>query len=459
MKLIAVLFLFTTLLAAQTGESWYGVLEVPGQQLPLNLELTESSGSLQSPGQSLQRIPFSTLKRTVDSLFFTVNALQLSYAGKYASDSVIGTFQQATFTTQLIFYREPPAGYAVDTSTAPAARPQEPTDFPYVREAITFPGGEDSVTLAGELTLPTDTLPKALLIFVSGSGPQDRNEDLGPAINHRPFLVLSDYLTRRGYGVLRYDDRGIGESTGDFGAATSADFAQDARAALRYLRDQAQFSKVPIGILGHSEGGMIAPMVAVEDSVNFLVLLAAPGIPIDSLLLDQQRAISGTIAPDESVRRAAYRYAKLHAMQSDTAFVGGLMDTILQLIPSLSTEVRKSIVEPEDFAASYVSGLSSPWMRYFLAFDPADYLERVTVPVLAINGELDRQVTIGNLAAVGAALERAGNEEVTLVAVPGVNHLMQPAETGSPGEYGEIEVTIDPQVLEAIVSWLDARYL
>ncbi len=459
MKLIPVSFLLTTVLAAQSGETWYGVLEVPGQQLSLNLELTDSSGSLQSPRQSAQRIPFSSFERTADSLTFAVDALRLGYAGEHGSDSIVGTFKQGTFTTSLTFYRKPPEGYQDTAQAPPAARPQEPTDFPYTRQAVTFPGGENGVTLAGELTMPTDTLPKALLIFVTGSGPQDRNEDLGPTIDHRPFLVLSDYLTRRGYGVLRYDDRGIGESTGDFGAATSADFAEDAQAVLQYLRQQPQFVGVPVGILGHSEGGMIAPMVAVEDSVDFLVLLAAPGIAIDSLLLDQQRAISGTVAPDEPVRRAAYRYAKLHPAQSDTAFVGGLMDTILQLIPSLPTEVRKSIIEPKDFAAGYVSTLSAPWMRYFLAFDPAYYLEQVTVPVLAINGELDQQVTIGNLAAVGDALDRAGNQDVTLVAVAGVNHLLQPAETGSPGEYGEIEVTIDPEVLKAIVSWLDARYL
>ena len=459
MKLLLSLLLLSTLLTAQSTETWYAVLALPGQQLGLNIELTDSSGNLQSLQQTSMRIPLSSLERMGDSLAFAVDALQLQYAGTLVGDSMVGTFQQATFTSKLTFYREPPEGYVAASPTPPAARPQEPTDFPYVREPITFSGGAADVTLAGELTLPTDTVPKALLVFVSGSGPQDRNEDLGPQINQRPFLVLSDYLTRHGYGVLRYDDRGVGESTGDFGAATSADFAGDARAALDYLKGRAELAEAPIGILGHSEGGMIAPMVAMDDSLDFLVLLAAPGIPIDSLLLDQQRAVSGAVAPDEPVRKAAYRYAKLHLGQSDTAFVGGLMDTILQLFPTLPDTVRQSITDPKDFAASYVSILSTPWMRYFLAFDPADYLERVTVPVLAINGELDQQVTIGNLAAVGDALDRAGNQDVTLVVVPGANHLLQPAETGSPGEYGEIEVTIKPEVLATIVRWLDARYL
>ena len=459
MKLIPALFLLTTVLAAQSGETWYGILEVPGQRLPLNIELTDTAGSLQSPDQSDARLPLSTVRSTEDSLVFAAAIVGVEYAGRRYGDSIVGVFRQATLIIPLTFYPKPPTNYPVTPRSRSLKRPQEPTDFPYRRVRVAFPGGDATVTLAGELTLPQDALPKAYIVLVSGSGPQNRNEELASPINHRMFLVLSDYLTRHGYGVLRYDDRGVGESTGDFGAATSANFAQDAQAALQYLRRQPQFTGLPVGILGHSEGGMIAPMVAAEDSLDFLVLLAAPGIPIDSLLLDQQRAITGTVAPDEPVRIAAYRYAKLHPAQSDTAFVGGLMDTILRVVPALPAEVREGIVDPVDYAASYVSALSAPWMRYFVAFDPADYLERVTVPVLAINGELDQQVSIGNLAAVGDALDRAGNQDVTLVVAPGVNHLLQPAETGSPGEYGDIEVTIDPQVLEVIVSWLDERFL
>ena len=458
MKLMPVFFLLTTVLAAQSGETWYGMLEVPGQTLPLNIELTDTAGSLQSPDQSDARLPLSTIRSTEDSLVLAAEIVGLEYAGRRHGDSIVGVFRQATLVIPLTLYPEPPANYPVTPRSRLLKRPQEPTDFPYRHEQVSFPGGDTTVTLAGELTLPQDALPKAYLILVSGSGPQNRNEELASPINHRMFLVLSDYLTRHGYGVLRYDDRGVAESTGDFATATTADFAGDAGAAVQYLREARGIVDVPIGIAGHSEGGMVGPMVAVEDAVDFLVLLAAPGIPIDSLLLDQGRAIRGKIMPDEPLLEAAYRYTGEHGGATDSVFAVGLRNTLLQVLPTLPDSARESVADPEVFIGTLVDLMRPPWMRYFMAFDPADYLEQVTVPVLAINGELDQQVTIGNLAAVGAALERAENEDVTLMALPGVNHLLQPAETGSPGEYGDIKTTIAEEVLEAIVSWLDARY-
>ncbi|CAH0999320.1 hypothetical protein LEM8419_00618 [Neolewinella maritima] len=443
---------------AQSDQTWYAVLDAGGQQLPLNLEFSDSSGSLQSPKQTDQRIPLSSVRLTADSLQFTVDALQLRYRGALHPDSIVGVFQQATFATELIFYPAPPAGYDAGPPAAASVRPQDPTDSPYERRSASFPGGAEGVTLTGELTLPSDTLPKALLVLVSGSGPQNRDGELGPPINHRTLLVLGDYLTRHGYGVLRYDERGVAESTGDFGTATTADFAQDAQAAVRYVRQDERFADIPVGIAGHSEGGLIAPMVAAEGVLDFAVLLAAPGIPTDSLLLDQRRAISGMTAPDEPVLRAVYSYTKEHYREDEQAFRDGLRAVILSVIPSLDSATRRSIVDPADYADTYANLMTPPWMRYFLTVDPADYLQRMTVPVLAINGMLDQQVTIGNLTAVGAALERARNADITLVEVPGVNHLLQPAETGAPGEYGEIEMTISPTVLETIVAWLDERY-
>ncbi|PHK99025.1 alpha/beta hydrolase [Neolewinella marina] len=338
-------------------------------------------------------------------------------------------------------------------------RPQDPTDFPYRREAVRFPGGAPGVELAGELTVPDSGAIRAVAILLTGSGPQDRNEDLGPHINHRPFLVLSDYLTRRGYGVLRYDDRGVGESSGRFSGATSADFAADAAAAVAYLRHLPDVQHLPLGLIGHSEGGLIAPMVVASGAaVDYLILLAAPGLPIDSLMLEQRRMIAGQTTPDEPVVRGAFTFVRRHPELDSATFVAGLQDTILSLLPQLAPPVRASISDPELFAATYARGLSSAWFRYFLSLDPADYLSQVSVPVLALNGEKDLQVSPGNLTALEESLTRAGNLEVTAIVLPGLNHLFQPATTGHPAEYGAIETTLAPEVLQRIADWLDNRF-
>ena len=458
------LCLFTLDLSAQVTGTWYGVLEAGGQRLPLNVELSESNGELagglQSPAQHPARIPMTTVVSTGDSLRFAIATASIRYAGTIAGDSIVGTFHQGGFSTSLSLYRMKPSGY--DELVGPAEsppRPQEPTEFPYRREDVSFPGGKDGVILAGELTLPAGGDARAALVLVSGSGPQDRNEDLGPAINHRPFLVLSDRLTRAGYAVLRYDDRGVGESTGDYASATSADLADDAAAAVAFLRDRAETAALPVGIAGHSEGAMIGPLVAAQDpGVDFLVLLAAPGLPIDELMAEQRRLTTGATPPDEPVLAAVTAYVRAHPEQEDATFRAGLRDTILTVIPTLPDSVRESILDEATFADTYVSGLSGPWVRYFLAYHPGPTLARVTVPVLAINGEKDTQVSPRNLDGVGEALKGAGNEDVTLRLMPDLNHLFQPADTGLPAEYGEITTTLDESVLELVVDWLNQRF-
>jgi pimeloyl-ACP methyl ester carboxylesterase len=406
------------------------------------------------------RMPLSSVRVVGDSLQFGLVAAAIRYEGVLTGGEIRGTFRQGGFSADLTFSRSPPTDYRTDAPTAAGPRSQDPTDFPYRRDPVTFPGGAEGVILAGELTLPPLEQPRAWIVLVSGSGPQDRNEDLGPTINHRPFLVLSDYLTREGYGVLRYDDRGVGESTGDFQAATSMDFAQDAAAAVSFLAGRSDsLAEVPIGLAGHSEGGMIGPVVAAEtDALDFLILLAAPGEPIDRLMTTQRHQVGEGIPEDEAVHQAVYRYIKAHPHDAAEAFATGLSDTLLTIIPTLPDTLRRQIDDPREYLAPYLQAYSSPWMRYFIAFDPTPYLDRLTLPVLAINGELDRQVSPDNLSAIGVALDRAGNQDATLITAPKLNHLLQPAETGAPAEYGEIEITLDPSVLRTIDDWLDARF-
>jgi pimeloyl-ACP methyl ester carboxylesterase len=451
-------------LHAQLAGQWFGVLDVSGQEVPVNIELTEEgdrwAGTLQSPSQSELRLPLSSVDVAGDSLSFSILAAGISYEGMVVGNDIRGRFSQSTFSTELDFSRTPPTNYRVDTPTAAGPRPQDPTDFPYRRSPVTFSGGAPDVTLAGELTLPALERPRALLVLVSGSGAQNRDEDLGPTINHRPFLVLSDFLTREGYGVLRYDDRGVGESTGDFSAATSADFARDAAAAVHYLENLGDsLAELPIGLAGHSEGGMIGPMVAAEtDALDFLVLLAAPGEPIRRLMAVQRREVGGHVPEDEVLHQAVYAYAGDHGEADRPVFTAGLLDTLRAVYPRLPDSVRQNVTDTNQFLQPYLDSYASPWMRYFIAFDPTPYLKRLTLPVLAINGDLDQQVSVENLSAIGKALDVAGNRDVTLVTAPKLNHLLQPAKTGSPAEYGEIEITLDPSVLRTIDDWLDARF-
>ncbi|MBC6996787.1 alpha/beta hydrolase [Neolewinella lacunae] len=455
-------------LQAQLAGEWFAVLDAMGTKLPMKLELRQTAdtwaGEMSDPTVPGRRIDLAEIDYDGQQFSYTVPTLGIVFSGTQDGEELRGVFRQANTDFPLVFTRQRPVGYP--SADAPS-RPQEPQDFPYLRQSVTFAGGADSVTLAGELTLPASDRPKAALVLVSGSGPQDRNSALGPPINHRPFLVLSDFLTRRGYAVLRYDDRGVGESTGSFSSATSADLAADAGAALRFLREQPALAGVPVGMAGHSEGGMIAPMVAVADGkMDFMVLLAAPGVAIDSLMLEQRRLVSKAMGVpeaitlrDEPLIRAAYRWIGENTQLDQATYVEGLSRQIEAQLDHLPEPVRQSIVDPKAYSAQYVRPLSSPWMRYFLAFQPRDYLRQLTMPLLAINGTKDTQVPdLANLHAIAEAMAYSGNKDATVLALPNLNHLFQPADSGAPTEYGSIEITFDPVALEAIADWLDARF-
>ncbi|PPK88553.1 hypothetical protein CLV84_1521 [Neolewinella xylanilytica] len=459
------LFLLTTsAVRAQVSGNWYAILEAGGRQIPLDLEITETpegyTGGLLSPAQSDVRIPLSSVVVNADSILFEVSNFAIRFAGMQSEEKLTGTFWQGAFSAPLTWTRDRPAAYtSLLTPEEAIPRPQEPTEFPYQREAVSFPGGAPGVTLAGELTLPTSATPKAAVVLVSGSGPQDRNEYLGPSINHRPFLVLSDRLTRNGYAVLRYDDRGVGESSGDFAAATSLDFAGDATAALRFLHERFTEDELAIGLVGHSEGGMIAQIVAAEpEQADFIILLAAPGLPIDELMADQRRLLGSVMPSTEPVMAAATSYIKAHPDMDEGAFRRGLRDTIVSVIPALPAPARESIVDAETFAETFANELTSPWMRYFLAHDPLPYLRRISVPVLAVNGEKDTQVSPRNLQGIERALAEAENPDVTAKQLPGLNHLLQPATSGLPAEYGTIATTIDEAALRVVTEWLNQRF-
>ncbi len=333
---------------------------------------------------------------------------------------------------------------AGDEKPAKPKRPQTPVPpFPYDERPVSFvvqPGGH---VMAGTLSLPRGEGKYGAVVMVTGSGPQDRDETL---FAHKPFAVIADALTRAGIGVLRYDDRGVNGSAMPRGQrlqdATTLHFADDAQAAVEFLAKREEIDAGRIGIIGHSEGALIAPIVASRSKdVAFIVLLAGPGVTGREILTTQSVAIArASGAGAEALVKIEATHRVLMDILSDPA---SKEDAILPAIRAL-TEVMLP--------------LDSRWLREFLVLDPAVYLRQVRVPVLALNGSLDTQVPAEqNLAAVAAALEQAGNKDVTTAALPGLNHLFQTSMTGSPTEYALIEETFAPAALEKVVEWVRQR--
>jgi pimeloyl-ACP methyl ester carboxylesterase len=437
--------------------TWQGVLAVGAFRERLAFAISrDSTGALRGTMKALDQggieVPAAVIVRA-DTLWFTIAAEHISYSGTMtaAGDSVRGTFTQGTTTIPLTIGRS--AG-----GLTSFGRPQDPKPpFPYHTEEVTVPS-EASVRLAGTVVIPNGTGPFPAVVFVTGSGPQDRDEAL---MGHRPFLVIADYLARHGIASLRYDDRGFAKSTGKFATATSADFAADAEAALHFLQRMPGIARDHVGILGHSEGGLIGPMIAARTrDVAFLVLMAGPGMPGDSLSLLQLRRLAGSGAPTAQVdakvanNRRIFR-AITGARDSADAFAR-VMVVKQEILATLPEDQRATAASRFDQA---LPTILAPWMRYFLAYDPRVALRDVHVPVLALGGTLDLQVPAKeNLSGIDSALKSAGNKDYRVVELPNLNHLFQTATTGAPSEYATIEETIAPQVLELITSWINQRF-
>lgn len=381
-----------------------------------------------------------------DTLRFTVSAEHISYVGvaSVPGDSLRGTFTQGSASVPLAL------GYS--ESFAETSRPQNPKPpFPYRTTDVSIPSVA-GVQLAGTVIIPDGNGTFPAVVFVTGSGPQDRDEAI---MGHRPFLVIADYLARHGIASLRYDDRGYRKSTGVFETATTADFADDAQAAVRFLRGVPGIAADRVGIVGHSEGGVVGPMVAARTrDVAFLVLLAGTGIRGDSVSFLQMRQIAGQSEAQVAMVRPLFRAV---AESKDSADAVARLGTATQQILSSLPEAQRSIVATQ--LARTSTTLLAPWMRYFVRYDPSDALRNVHVPVLALDGSRDVQVSPKeNLAAIDTALRQAGNRDVRVVELQGLNHLFQPARTGSVAEYASIEETISPQALELIVAWINDRF-
>ena len=451
------LLLVTTTFAQNISGDWYGSLKVMGTHLPLVFHITETDTSytttMDSPSQKGFGIPVTATRFEKDTLKLDLKNIGGSYRGVLHNGEITGTFTQLGNSFPLVLGREA-------TAVEPLKRPQEPkAPFPYVGEQVVFHNEEAAINLAGTLTIPEGEGSFPAVVLISGSGPQDRNEEI---LGHKPFLVIADYLTRNGIAVLRYDDRGVGESKGFFSLANSADFATDAAAAVAYLKTRNEIDASKIGLVGHSEGGLLAPMVAADSKdVAFIVLLAGTGIRGDKLLLLQQELIARVSGvSEEEIERSQTANAKMFEMVVHSSNTDQLRkDLTAYAIDLFKKEgVKEQIPQgmtTEDYVSRQVDQIVNPWMEYFIKYDPATALKRVTCPVLAVNGSNDLQVPPAeNLSAIKAALEQGGNPDVTSNEFPGLNHLFQTSETGSPDEYGEIEETFSPVVLREVTDWI-----
>jgi pimeloyl-ACP methyl ester carboxylesterase len=337
-------------------------------------------------------------------------------------------------------------------------RPQDPKKpYPYAEEEVTYENRQAGVTLAGTLTIPEGTGPFPAVVLLSGSGPQNRNEEL---FNHRPFLVLADHLTRQGIAVLRADDRGVGGSTGDFSKATTADFAEDGLAGVEFLKGRREIQSDRIGLIGHSEGGMMAPLAATRSSdVAFIVMLAGPGQRLAEVVTFQILRGAKSEGADESLCELRRSWCeRLYALLAEDTDDATAAERIRALHATLTTEEKERLDWTDAKLDDRIRSQLKPWWRYAMQYDPRATLMKVRCPVLALNGERDMQVVAkDNIAAVSEALRAGGNTQSTVLEIPGVNHAFQTAGPGMELEYAKIEETIAPVVLRTISDWIVAR--
>ena len=440
-------------LAQEIIGSWSGTLDIMGNKIPIvfNIEKPDTVyvTKMDSPAQNAFGLPTNRTSFANNKLEIIASGLGIFYQGTLDGDSISGTFNQGGMPFPLVLKQSDKPVFN---------RPQEPKPpFPYKTEEIFFENKTDKILFAGTFTVPDSAGTFPTVILTAGSGPNDRDETI---LGHKPFLVIADHLTRNGFAVLRYDKRGVGQSKGDFARATVQDFTADAESAINYLKTRKEVNKSAIGLIGHSEGGMVVPMVASKNrSVKFIVLLAAPGVKGTEIVLEQNRLglAALNMEPenlDKSLKLINELLYDLTKWENTEVERTVLRDRLSQLWEQFPLLVKLKL-KKDPYVRNQFNEMVKPGYRSFLKTNPADFLQKVKCAVLAINGEKDTQVSADvNLNAIKTALDMSKNYRYEIKKYPNLNHLFQESETGNLDEYGEIEQTISPEVLEDITVWL-----
>jgi hypothetical protein len=435
---------------------WTGTLTEGGAQLSMVFRFTMTEAdtvkvTLDVPAQGAVNLPLGRVTFKDDTLTVDAPMIKGQYQAVFSGDSALtGTWTQLG--------RKYPLDLKKNAAPVTYNRPQEPKKpYPYKEEEVTFRNNVENFDLAGTLTLPEGPGPFPAVVLITGSGQEDRNETV---FAHKPFLVIADYLTRNGIAVLRYDDRGFGESKGNAANSTSLSFADDAAAAVSYLLGRPEINPKKIGLAGHSEGGLIAPIVASKNNnIAFIVSLAGPGVSGYDILSKQTRDILAVSGSSEQEIEEAWatnsNLFKIVMAQPDQR------KAAKEAMEWYSKDLDAKGLTPDerkDKMAAFAQGIgqvNNPWMRYFLSTDPAVFWKAVKCPVLALNGDKDLQVNSElNLPAIKTAVISGGNKKVKTVILPGHNHLFQHCTTGAPAEYTTIEETFSPEALDIITKWI-----
>ena len=439
--LILQAFFFSFIASAQSFVgTWKGELDIQGTKLPLILHISKQSNAysstLDSPMQGAKGIPIETTTVSGTTLEISAPNLNLKYIGEIQTDAISGNFERNGLQIPLILTR-------TTSEATELKRPQTPIPpFDYPTEEVNIKNLSEGNLLCGTLTLPKDGKYFPILVFITGSGPQNRDEEL---FGHKPFLVIADYFAKNGIGSLRMDDRGVGGSENGKPHPTSLDFAGDINSAVEYLVSKGYKN---IGLLGHSEGGMISPIVASKNkNVKFIISLAGPGVPVNDLMYKQnENFLKLNNVPKDALESELSKKKKMfdfiHFYKGNT----------------LKTDFEKLLnetIKPSENDKEALLGLTDPWFTYFIKFNPESYWSKIKIPVLALNGSLDVQVDAKqNLNGIRNALAKANNKTSTIEEIPQLNHLFQTAKTGNVIEYAQIEETFAPTVLEMLMQWI-----
>ncbi|MBL4941823.1 MAG: alpha/beta fold hydrolase [Colwellia sp.] len=438
---------------------WRGKLQGASTELSIEISMNSKNETIAflSPNGGISKVVVAALKTKQGQLSFEVPAEGVSYMGRYNKEAghISGTFSQGEREFTLNFLKV----VGEEAKQVKLNRPQHPVKpYRYNVKEVIFQNKQAGIELAGTLTTPKGTDSYPAVVLISGSGPQDRDQTF---MGHKTFLVLADHLTKSGIAVLRFDDRGFAKSTGDFASASSVDFASDVNAAVQFLKQQANIDKTNIGLIGHSEGGLIAPMVASQSKdIAFITLMAGPGISGNEIAIAQIKTIlsvNGLSEPAAEAGSNITRQLNLTVKHNKQAknLASQLTTTYQQAWLALPKDIQAELkqVGGGKISQARINSLSSPWSRYFLSHQPKEYIAKLLIPVMALHGNKDVQMSAStNLQAIKQALKPSKHN--LIIEMAGLNHLFQTANTGFMSEYATLSETIAPEVLKKITQWI-----